>query len=112
MKNKPIENPKFIGCLNCRPIPKKRLPKNYRIYEGFDMTYLSLNDKFVDIPKHHHKESGMNFYRLKEITEIVKKSINLTSALLTHSTPLHEETYEYSKIDGYWYLVKQGLGFA
>lgn len=112
MKNKPIAEPKLIGCLNCSPVPQKRLPKNYRIYEGFDITSLSLNGKFVNIPKHHHKESGMDYYRLKEITEIVKKAINLTPALLTHSTPLHEETYEYNKKDGYWYLVKQGLGFA
>lgn len=37
---------------------------------------------------------------------------NATCITLFFNAPLHDETYEYNKEDGQWYLIAQGMGFA
>ena len=85
---KPIEDVKFIGCLNCTTIATKTLDKEM-VVNG-DMVFLNGVKQMYGV-KVGDIEAKENDY------------ICFTSAL-------HDETYQLQ--DGEWVLVKQGLGYA
>jgi hypothetical protein len=58
-------------------------------------------------------ESEDQVTKVKDIEEEYgDRFTNAVCITLFFNTPLHDETYEYNKHDGQWYLIAQGMGFA
>jgi hypothetical protein len=119
MINEPIKNPKKFGCGTCGNIPETILPENTHFFpssvsiltikiDDFIYEFEWLDSKYFDcdIPDHE-------LVTLQKINEQFSDKLkDCKYAELTEMTPLHDETYEYNKDDGNWYLVKQGMGYA
>lgn len=104
MINKPLENPKLIGCLTCGKIPAKVLNKNKILYG-----YPNLSTIAFDENKHYTVED----ITVKQIERNYRKEIEQSNCtVLEIEGALHGEIYEYNKDDGNWYLVKQTKGYA
>ena len=107
-----LRNPKLIGCLNCSPFPKIKLDKYRSCDLGFGTTELFKGKTSIwfYIRKDGDEERAPI---VKDIEKIFKQKLLAKGAsYLKFNTPLHDETYWFSKIDKEWYLVSQGQGFA
>lgn len=110
MKNKIIEKPKFVGCLNCSAIPKTELDYNKKI-DIYGVVILKID-------KQRTKYFNDGEYRNKPLSvkRIMKKwGKQIKQGYYTELTicrMMHSETYEYDKKTNKWYLVKQELGIA
>lgn len=105
MKHKPIEKPKLIGCASCSSV-KVVLPKNAVCAVGFGQVNLVVDHELIwsGDDENLTMESLVAYY-----SERIKSG---ECATIEFCGPLHDETYEYNKEDGNWYLIKQGMGFA
>lgn len=109
MKRKPLENPHFSGCGNCGKVPNKTLPKNFK-FEGSGVHILSVNIDETEAKTYIHEDE---YFILKEFNKKYKEKLDKAEcAEIRIDTPLHDETYEYNRFDGRWYLVEQGQGYA
>lgn len=109
MKHEPIKNPKLCGCGFCGTIPPIKLPKSRQLGVGFGEISLTIDGEEVwyTISEEHGTKTVR--WLEKKFKEQLQKA---ECALLFFNQPLHDETYEYNKESGEWYLVKQGMGFA
>lgn len=105
MKNKVIENPEIIGCLNCSRTPAK-LPKDAICAVGLGVVNLTVNDTQL----WGGDDENMTVAILED--EFKEQIENGECVKLAFWGPLHSETYERNKEDGEWYLIEQGMGFA
>lgn len=101
MKRKPIK-PKIGGCGNCGN-NYEVLPLDYDFYGGININTLRIDDKCIEIDDMTLKEVFDKYKREFCLAECVEISI---------MTPLHDETYELSKIYNKFLLVEQGIGYA
>lgn len=110
MKNKPTENPKLVGCLNCSPIPPKILPINKRLWASGGVILKTDNHDTVYFTEAFLSDEGIT------LKSIIKKNTNrikeCNEVTLFIRSALHDETYELNKEDGNWYLIKQGIGYV
>ena len=107
MKNKPIEAPQFYGCGTCGTTPKTILTDDKVFFlGGVHMLSLTIDGRGYEQIADDGLVISMIDNRFKNQLE------NCQHAELFHMTPLHDETYEYNKADGKWYLVAQGPGYA
>lgn len=110
MKHPILENPEVIGCYNCAYKPPVILPKKWRLDEEI-VGWVELEVDGRVIWSSTGKERGKK--TLWWLEQKFSKYINRAECvLLIFNSPLHDETYEYNRMDGNWYLVKQGKGFA
>jgi len=106
MKHAVIDNPKLIGCINCSPIPNTKLSKRQSLYMGFGIVQLRIDNNCVWSDMESNKTVGWLTKKYKE------KLDNAECSTLFFNSALHDETYEYNKKDGEWYLIEQGQGFV
>jgi hypothetical protein len=120
MRKKPLAKPQLFGCANCSPIPSHVLAEDEAwIVTGYihmlDIVFgygdkaegVSLN---VDEREDQEEYDWVSVQRVNEFFANQLKEADWIE--LRHMTPMHDETYEYNKDDGKWYLVEQGHGYA
>ncbi|GEA17515.1 hypothetical protein [Moorella sp. E306M] len=109
MKHEIIREPKFYGCATCGTLPKVRLPKNTQLGVGFGSIELEADGQIVWYTiSEQHGDKTVRWLERK-FKKILQSAECVT---LKFDCPLHDETYEYNKEDGQWYLIAQGPGFA
>lgn len=107
MKSKPIENPRFYGCLNCSPHQTTIISKDRLCAVGFGTAELIIDGRSFDLQKEDPPLtlSGIEEKFGQRLDECEEAEIILWGAL-------HGETFELNKADGNWYLTEQNEGFA
>ncbi|MDP4224860.1 MAG: hypothetical protein Q8910_00620 [Bacteroidota bacterium] len=105
MKNKPIENPRFIGCLNCSPTQTVIISKDRYCDVGFGGASLDIDDESIDL-----NERGLTLGEIENLYADKLASCDVAEIVLFG--PMHGETFELNKEDGNWYLTEQNEGFA
>lgn len=118
MRRKPIEEPRFRGCLTCSPTPATKQDKFEKQPVGFDygLCNIYLYERGNDVPVETHYlgddfESGE--CTLSEIEDAYEKEFVLYDFIeVDFTTALRGEEYEYNKEDGEWYLTGQNQGWA
>jgi len=109
VKHSIITEPKTIGCWVCARKPPVVLPPDWSLGVGFGSVELIIDDKmaWLSISEEHGDKT------VAWLTEKFRRQLDAAECALLHfDQPLHDETYEFNKDDGKWYLVKQGQGFA
>lgn len=105
MKHKVITKPEHFGC-GCSPVPDVVLRREETCGVGFGAVSLEIDGEIV----WRDDDDEMT---VRELEDMFKDKIESAEcSLLTFDTPLHDETYEYDKETGQWFLVRQGRGFA
>lgn len=118
MRRKPIEEPKFMGCLNCSPMPTVKQDKYETQYIGFDygLCNIYLYEKGNDEPVEIHylgdiiKKDETTFAEIEKVFAI---EIDIYDYIeVDFTSALRGEEYEYNKEDSEWYLTGQNQGWA
>lgn len=113
MLNKPIDNPKINGCLNCSSVPKTILDLNRKI--DFDIFGGVHNIKIILKGKEfiHYFESNKKSCTIEELISDFNEVIEACDSLMIEfSGALRGEIYEFNKVDKKLYLVEQTMGWA
>lgn len=105
MKHEPMQSPKLIGCATCSQIGAV-LSKNKICAVGMGQVTLIVDDELI----WEGDDENMIVGHLE--TFYSERIRGGECSTIGFYGPLHEETYEYNKEDGQWYLIKQGMGFA
>jgi len=104
MKNKPIENPQFYGCLNCSP-EQTTIINADRLCDCYGWATLTIDGEIIDL-----NEKNLT---LGEINEVFAGRLkNCTDAEIELYGALHGETFELNTVNGNWYTTKQNQGFV
>ena len=106
MQNKIVENPKFIGCLNCSSKPTTKLNKYNPIYV-YGFIILNIKGKRSKFIPDDEGIRPVEIY--KKYKGLLLKS---DCSTLEVSGMLHGEVYEFNKEDREWYLIEQNQGLA
>lgn len=118
MRRKPIEEPKFMGCLNCSPMPTVKQDKQKNQFVGFDygLCNIYLYEKDCDLPVEIHylgdiiKKDETTF---AEIERVFAREIDIYDYIeVDFTSALRGEVYEFNKEYNEWYLVEQNQGWA
>lgn len=118
MRRKPIEEPKFMGCLNCSPMATVKQDKNKVQFIGFDygLCNIYLYEKGIDEPiEVHYLGDIIKNYQttLAEIERVFAREIDIYDYIeIDFISALRGEVYEFNKEDSEWYLVEQNQGWA
>lgn len=116
MKHTPLQEVKHYGCTCCNNVGRK-LSKDKWLDVGFGSVEFKVEyEKGRPLERSYIgglSESEDQVTMVKDLEEEYgRKFENATCITLFFNTPLHDETYEYNKDDGEWYLIAQGMGFA
>lgn len=113
MKFKPLEKAYVVGCLNCSPVPIKKL--NLTEVVDFDIMY-GLHGIKIYIGDHvyyYYFNSNREECTLEEIVKEFKKDIELCDSFcIEFESAMHGEIYEFNKEDSLFYLIEQTQGWA
>lgn len=116
MKNQPLQDVKHIGCRCCNSIGRT-LSKDKWLEVGFgSVTFIIKYPNGRNFFQQYIGglyESEDKMIQVKDLEKLYRDKFEDADCItLFFNTPLHDETYEYNKDDGEWYLIAQGMGFA